>query len=178
MTHTKEIFWHYWVPVLVMLALIKLESTDTMSGEHTSDCLRQLLHWAGVQLSGQRLELLNMLLRKGGHMIGYGLLCFFWLMLLRGTYWLRHGYTRSVMGGVAVRRILWRAEWATVAVLSTFLVAASDELHQMSIPSRTGTWRDVALDTTAGLITAAVVWARAAWLCRDEPATVVGGQHA
>ena len=49
-----------------------------------------------------------------------------------------------------VRRILWRPEWAALAVLCTFLVAAADELHQMSIPSRTGTWRDVALDTRCG----------------------------
>ena len=31
--HSRELFWHYWLPVLGMLALIALESTDTMSGD-------------------------------------------------------------------------------------------------------------------------------------------------
>ncbi len=109
-----------------------------------------------------------MVLRKSGHMVGYGLLCFSWLMLLRGTYWLQHDYVNSLKGRLKVRRILWRPEWAGLAVLCTFLVAAADELHQMSIPSRTGTWRDVALDTSAGVLVVALVWAKAAWLCRDE----------
>jgi hypothetical protein len=146
-----------------------------MSGAHTGERLRCLLLWVGVHLGGQQLELLNLVVRKSGHMIGYGLLCFCWLLLLRGAYCLQHGYPHSFKGGFAVLRTLWRAEWAALAVLCTFLVAVSDELHQMSIPSRTGSWRDVALDTSAAMVAAALVWARAAWLCRGEQA-IVGGK--
>ncbi len=150
-----------------MLTLIKLESTDTMSGAHTADQLRQLLHLIGVHLSARRLELLNLVVRKCGHMLGYGMLGFCWLLLLRGTYWLQHDYSRSLNGGVQVRRIWWRPEWAVLAVLFTFLVAASDELHQMSIPSRSGSWRDVALDTTAALLVVMLVRVKAVWVCRN-----------
>jgi len=166
--HSRELFWHYWLPLLVMPTLIATESTDMMSGAHTGEHLRHLLLWAGVHLGGRQLELLNLVLRKGGHMVGYGLLCFSWLMLLRGTYWMQHDYVNSLKGRMKVQRILWRPEWAGLAVLCTFLVAAADELHQMSIPSRTGTWRDVALDTSAGVLAVAIVWAKAAWICRDE----------
>jgi VanZ family protein len=41
--------------------------------------------------------------------------------------------------------------WATIAVLGTALVASLDEWHQSFIPSRTGTPRDVLLDTCAGI---------------------------
>ncbi len=168
--HSRELFWHYWLPVLVMLTLIKLESTDMMSGEHTASHLRHLLLWIGIHLSDPQLDLLNHLMRKTGHMVGYGLLCFCWFLLLRGAYWLQHDYRSFIKSSsIHVRRIWWRIEWAGLAVLFTFLVASADELHQMTIPSRTGQWSDVALDTSAGIVAAALVWAKAAWLCRNEP---------
>jgi VanZ family protein len=153
-----------------MLALIRIESTEAMSGEHTAHHLRHLLRWIGIHLSYPQLDLLNHVMRKCGHMVGYGLLCFCWLLLLRGAYWLQHDYLRSVKSSsIHLRRIWWRPEWAGLAVFFTFLVAAADELHQMSMPSRTGEWSDVALDTSAAIVSAALVWAKAAWLCRNEP---------
>jgi VanZ family protein len=41
--------------------------------------------------------------------------------------------------------------WSTIAVLGTALVASLDEWHQSFIPSRTGRWQDVVLDTCAGV---------------------------
>lgn len=151
-----------------MLTLIKLESSDLMSSAHTAVHLRHLLLWIGVHLDEGQLALLNGVVRKSGHMLGYGLLSFCWLWLLRGSYWLQHGYLSSVKGSIQVRRLRWRAEWAGLAVLFSFLVAATDELHQMSIPSRTGCWSDVALDTSAAVIAAALVLAKAVWICRSK----------
>jgi VanZ family protein len=168
--HTRELFWHYWLPVLVMLTLIKLESTDTMSGAHTGRFLAQMMLWIGVPLYDQQLELLNMVVRKSGHMMGYGLLCMSWLLLLRGNYWLRHEYQLCLAGIIQVRRLWWRPVWGLLAVLFTFVVASADEFHQMSIPSRTGCWSDVVLDTSAALIAAILIWAKARWRCRPTPA--------
>jgi hypothetical protein len=151
-----------------MLTLIKLESTDLMSGGHTSDFLGKVLLGLGIHLGGQKLELLNFALRKSGHAMGYGLLSFCWLILFRGAYWLQHDCVRSLKGSIQVRRIWWRPEWAGLAILCTFLVAAADELHQMSIPSRTGNWHDVALDSTAGVIATLLVLAKAEWRCREK----------
>jgi VanZ family protein len=168
--HSRELFLHYWLPLLGMLTLIKLESTDRMSGGHTFRILQRILLWAGIHLSHPHLDLLNLAIRKSGHMLGYGLLCFFWLLLFRGTYWLQHEYMRSIQGSIHVRRMWWRNEWAVLAAFFTMLVASADELHQMSIPSRTGSWWDVALDTSAGVIALSLVYAKARWLCREEPA--------
>lgn len=153
-----------------MLTLIKLESTDKLSGGHTIRMVARVLVWAGIHLSNSHLELLNLVLRKCGHMVGYGLLCFCWLLLLRGSYWLLHEYKRSLHGSIHILRVWWRVEWAALAVFLTFLVASADELHQMSIPSRTGSWWDVALDTSAGCVVLAMTWAKAQWLCRSRAA--------
>jgi VanZ family protein len=45
----------------------------------------------------------------------------------------------------------WIPRWATIAVLGTAFVASLDEWHQSYIPSRTGRWQDVVLDTCAGI---------------------------
>ena len=45
----------------------------------------------------------------------------------------------------------WTFRWAKIAVLGTALVASLDEWHQSFIPSRTGTVRDVLLDTCAAI---------------------------
>ncbi len=148
-----------------MLTLIKLESTDMMSGEHTASHLRHILLWAGIHLNWAQLELLNKVVRKSGHMVGYGLLCLCWLLLLRGAYWLQHDYKLTLRGSIQILRMWWRREWAGLAVFCTFVVAASDELHQMEIPSRTGSWRDVALDTSAAVVLVLLAWAKAAWRC-------------
>jgi hypothetical protein len=141
-----------------------------MSGKHTTSFLARLTLWIGLPLHGEPLALLNMVVRKSGHMLGYGLLCFSWLLLLRGGYWLRHEYQLCLRGSIQVRRLWWRPEWGALAVLCTFVVAAADEFHQMAIPSRNGCWSDVALDTSAALIAAALIWARAHWRCRPTPA--------
>ena len=153
-----------------MLTLIKMESTDTMSGQHTHGFLARLILWLGLPIHGALLDLLNLIMRKSGHMLGYGLLCLSWLFLLRGSYWLRHEYQLSFRGGIQVRRLWWRIEWGTLAVLLTFTVACADEFHQMTIPSRDGCWSDVGIDTTAALVAVALICLRAYLRCRAAPA--------
>lgn len=149
-----------------MLALIAMESTDAMSGEHTRNLLWRVCTWLGFHIGMHQLDPINFVLRKGGHMLGYGLLCLCFLMLLRGAHWLQHDYKIGLPGSIQMRRMWWRPVWAALAVFFTFVVASADELHQMAIPSRTGSWLDVALDTGAGAILALLLWAKAARRCR------------
>jgi hypothetical protein len=172
--HARELFWRYWLPVLVMLTLIKLESTDAMSGAHTGSFLQRCLAWIGMPLHGEVLDLVNLVIRKSGHMLGYGLLCLSWLFLLRGSYWLSHEYQGCLGGNIKVRRLWWRFEWGTLAIFLTFVVACADEFHQMSIPSRTGCWSDVGIDTSAAIVAAAFIWLSAQWRCRDTALTETG----
>jgi VanZ family protein len=48
--------------------------------------------------------------------------------------------------------------WGTVSFLMTTLVASLDEWHQTFLPSRTGTVRDVILDSSAALIAQVVLF--------------------
>ena len=86
-------------------------------------------------------------LRKTGHFVGYGMLG---LLLLRG--W------RATFGHDNAQ--LWRT--ALLSWLGTAFVASMDEWHQSYIPSRTGTWRDVVLDSVAGLVFLLVAYCPAA----------------
>jgi VanZ family protein len=54
--------------------------------------------------------------------------------------------------------------WATIAVLGTALVASLDEWHQSFLPSRTGTPRDVLLDSCAGIAAQILVFLWVTWL--------------
>jgi VanZ family protein len=72
--------------------------------------------------------LVDLLIKKGGHMVGYGLLS---LTFLRGL-----GSTRSPIA----------------ALLLTGLYAASDELHQSFVPGRGSTVIDVGIDLVGASI--------------------------
>jgi len=52
----------------------------------------------------------------------------------------------------------WNWRWAGVAFVVAAGVASLDEWHQTFIPSRTGTFHDVLLDSTAALVAQAVIF--------------------
>ncbi len=122
-----------------------------MSGEHTSTVFYAIL----TRLFGE-INLYDFLVwhhygRKAGHVIGYAMLC---LLLYRG--W------RATFG--ELRPWAWKP--AVYAWAGTILIASLDEWHQSFIPSRTGTIRDVVLDSVAGLIFLLMAYF---WLRHSEP---------
>lgn len=137
MTASRPNLPRAWWPALAWVAIIAFESTDVFSANNTGSMLYNLLtHFFG------NINLYNFLvfhhyLRKTGHVIGYGVLT---LLMLRG--W------RATLdpGNVQFGRT------ALLSWLGTVFVAAMDEWHQSYIPSRTGTWHDVVLDSSAGLL--------------------------
>jgi VanZ family protein len=126
-----------WIAAILWLIVIAIESTDWLSAHHTSRILYPLFHFL-FGLDPDRFETWHFFIRKGGHVFGYGLLSILLFRAWRETLPLPTGARWS-----------WR--WASIAVLGTALVASLDEWHQSYIPSRTGTVRDVVLDTCAGI---------------------------
>ena len=125
------------------------------SSRNTGSLLYALIIRIYGEVSFYDFLIFHMYLRKTGHVLGYGMLA---LLLLRG--W------RATLGQVPEllrRSMLW-------AWLGTVFVASMDEWHQSYIPSRTGTWRDVVLDSTAGLVflLIACIWLRRAERKRAE----------
>lgn len=136
-----------WWPALVWMVLIALESTDSFSAQNTGGIIYSLLTRLFGHIDMYRFLIFHHYLRKTGHVVGYGMLS---LLLLRGLRVTFHEAT------------LWAWRTAMVAWVGTAVVASLDEWHQSYIPSRTGTPRDVALDSIAGLIflLAAYSWIR------------------
>jgi VanZ family protein len=85
-----------------------------------------------------RFAVWHALLRKTGHFVGY-----FTLSVLLFRSW------RASFPRLSTR---WCLQWGTLAFLCTSLVAVLDEWHQSFLPSRTGTFRGVILDSSAGLV--------------------------
>ena len=76
---------------------------------------------------------------------------------------------------------LWRMEWVLLGVGVTVITASLDEIHQSFIPSRTGRWQDVVLDTCGAAVLQIIIYffslqgaepqARARWLSREFSST-------
>ncbi len=139
-----------WWPAAVWIGLIAFESTDFFSSQNTGSVLYTILTRLFGNIDFYKFFIFHHYLRKTGHVVGYGMLS---LLLQRG--W------RATFG--QARALLWRT--ALLAWLGTVFVASMDEWHQSYIPSRTGTWRDAALDSVAGLVFLLIAFF---WLRRSD----------
>jgi VanZ family protein len=126
-----------WIAAILWLIVIVIESTSYLSSHTTSRILYPLLHFF-FGMDHAHFEHWHFYIRKGGHVFGYGLLSILLFRAWRETL-------------PSLRNARWTLRWATIAVLGTALVASFDEWHQSYLPSRTGTPRDVLLDTCAGI---------------------------
>ena len=133
-----------WIAAILWLIVIAIESTAMLSSSHTSRILYPILHFL-FGMDSERFEYWHFYMRKSGHVVGYAILS---ILLFRA--W------RASLP--AMNSSKWAPRWAAMAVLGTALVASLDEWHQSFIPSRTGRWQDVVLDTCAGLAAQILIW--------------------
>jgi VanZ family protein len=136
--------WKEWIPAGIWLAVIALESTGLASAGNTSWILYPLFHFL-TGVDHERFFYWNHVMRKMGHFVGYGLLSFFLFRAWRATL-------------PAIGKYNWALRWARTSFLMTVLVATLDEWHQSYLPSRTGRWQDVVLDSSAALCVQIVIW--------------------
>jgi VanZ family protein len=137
-----------WIAAVLWLILIAIESSALLSAHNTSRILYPLLHLL-FNMDWDRFEIWHFFIRKTGHVIGYGILSTLLFRAWRATL-------------PAMSDVKWTPRWATIAILGTALVASLDEWHQSFLPSRTGRWQDVVLDTCAGVAAQVLilVWMR------------------
>ncbi|HEX4486490.1 MAG TPA: VanZ family protein [Terriglobales bacterium] len=133
------------------LSLIVIESSNAFSSENTGGMLYPILHFL-TGVDPVRFEVWHHYIRKTGHFVG-----FFTLSWLLFRSW------RATLPAIDLRA--WTFQWATIAWLMATFVASMDEWHQSFLPSRTGTFHDVVLDSSAALISQIVVW----WFLRNRP---------
>ena len=138
-----------WIATVLWLIVIAIESTKYLSAHNTSRFLFPVLHYL-FGLSSERFEPIHFYMRKGGHVFGYGLLSILFFRAWRETL-------------PALGNPRWTFRWANIAVLGTALVASLDEWHQSFIPSRTGTPKDVLLDSCAAIAAQILVFLWMQW---------------
>jgi VanZ family protein len=123
-------FWiSAWLPVVIGISVILVESTEMMGAEYTSGPLRKLFEAIFGAVGDSSWELLHHYIRKSGHFIGYGLIGLAWLR----AWWMTLPHSRFLPD-------------AFLALLGTALVASADEYHQSFLPNRTASPWDVLLD--------------------------------
>ena len=110
-------------------------STETFSSENTFSWLEMILGLLLPKISSQELSLIHAVIRKVGHVIEYFILG---LLLFRGF----RGDSTSPWN--------WRRSF--LAIMVVVLWAASDELHQSFVFTRTASAVDVGIDTAAGIL--------------------------
>jgi VanZ like family len=137
--------WKQWIPAVIWLGVISFESTDLLSSEHTGSILYPILTRLFGPINTIAFLEWHHYLRKVGHVFGYAMLSFLLFRAWRATL-------------PRVTGVLWSISWASIAFFMTALVASLDEWHQTFIPSRTGTLRDVLLDSTAALGAQVLIW--------------------
>jgi VanZ family protein len=145
-----------WIPALLWLAVIAWESTPLMSAENTGHLLLAIARFFDPQITLAQLQLLNAVGRKIGHGVGYGILS---LLMLR-AWWATLTLPRSSprLPSWSAMLTTWSARPAGLALLSAAVVAGLDEWHQTFLPMRTGTIRDVALDTAAAALVQLIIF--------------------
>jgi VanZ family protein len=129
-------FIKYWLPLLVWLGLIFLDSTDLMSAEHTSRFIVPFLRWLKPDISPEMLVSIHITIRKCAHVGEYAILA---LLLFRAAICMTN-LKRSML-------ILCASVW-----IVCFLVAASDEFHQTFVVSRGPSGTDVLIDGAGAIL--------------------------
>ena len=133
-------FWmSAWLPVLIGLCIIAIESTAAFGADMTSGPLRWIYQAIFGRVGDADWIFIHHMIRKSGHFIGYGLLGLAWLR----AWWMTLPNTVFVVD-------------AMLALLGTAMTASADELHQTFLPNRTGTPWDALLDC-CGAITLQVL---------------------
>jgi VanZ family protein len=129
-----------YLPLLVWMGAIFAGSTELLSRDNTHNIIDPVVHWLFPWANYDQRLWLHVFVRKCGHVTEYTI-----LTLLAAYFCL--GSSRDLL-----RRYWWIWTLAFVA-----LFAASDEFHQWFVPGRDASLRDVAIDTSAGIVAIAIL---------------------
>ena len=118
----------YFIPAIILMIIIFSFSMQT--GEESSGLSSQIVALIQQYL---HISIPEFIIRKGAHMSEYAILTFTFI----------YGYYKS---DFIINKVY------LFSIISTFLYACSDELHQLLVGGRAGQFTDVLIDTCGGLI--------------------------
>jgi VanZ family protein len=132
-----------WIAAILWLGIIVTESSNLASADNTRRILYPLLHFL-FGLDPAHFTAWHAVIRKSGHFVGYFTLSWLLFRAWRDTF--------------PFPGRNWAIHWARISFFMAALVACLDEWHQSYLPSRTGNFHDVLLDSTAALIAQVVIY--------------------
>jgi len=144
-----RLFLRYWLPLLVWMWVVFSASSDRLSFGHSSRIIAPIARWLFPHLSDEAVHTIVVLVRKCAHVGEYAVLALLlWRALNRSS---------------ALKPRPWQWSKAGVVLALVALYAASDELHQVFVPSRQGSIWDVLLDTFGAALGLLGLWAVCRW---------------
>lgn len=130
-----------WLPVLLGVGVILLESTELFGADQTSGPLRKIYEALFGHVGNWRWGIIHHYIRKSGHFLGYGVIALAWLR----AWWMTLPHSQFFTD-------------AFLALLGTAMIAGADEWHQSFLPNRTGTPWDALLDCCGAITLQLVVY--------------------
>ncbi len=133
----------YWLPAVFWCGFIFIMSTAFFSAENTALVIDPVLRFLIPGISAPHVEALHGLIRKSAHVTEYFILGIF--------------FFRAIHLGSRDKKALRSAFFAAAAVV---LYAATDEFHQLFVPSRGASVIDVGIDSSGGILAqiASLLW--------------------
>jgi VanZ family protein len=133
-----RIAFRTWVPAAFWTLLTIAASGDLLSAKHTGGLVIWLYAHLFPSAPWAWRDLTHTYLRKGGHFFNYAILSWLWFRAAR--YWELRATSRA-----------WAMRWAFLGLGFAVATALCDEGLQHFVPSRTGSWNDVFLDSCGAL---------------------------
>jgi VanZ family protein len=127
------------------------------SAHNTDGLLYTVVSFIDPQVTHAFIDHMNEALRKTGHFLGYGILSVLVFFALRNTNRDRIRRLIERPWGAYLRDV-WRLEWSFIGVMAAIAMATYDEIHQTFIPSRTGRWQDVVIDSCGAIAMQSILY--------------------
>ncbi len=143
-----QILKHWWI-VLAWALVIFGASSDTGSSNRTSRIIDPIVRFLYPKISEAGLSATVFLIRKAAHVTEYA--------ILGVLLW------RALRRGLPIPGWSWERKTAAVAWSLATLYAATDEIHQSFVPSRTGQIQDVLIDSGGAALGLLLVFLWCRW---------------
>jgi VanZ family protein len=135
----------HWLPAIAVAAMISTFSSHYFSSDATFRFFYPILHWLFPTASRHWIHLMHVGIRKLAHVTEFGV------------------FSVTIFHGIRGDRRGWRVHWAFLTLLIAVAFATVDEFHQMFVPGRQASARDVAIDALGAVLAQVLVWAYANW---------------
>lgn len=135
-----------FAPLLLWIVIILILGSGPGAASQTSRFIGPLIEFFFAGASPETVLLLHGLIRKSAHVIEYGILA---------------ALASRAMLASGVEPV--RRRWIALSFATVLVVASIDEFNQSLDPSRTGSVWDMVLDSVAGSVTLAIIWAVRKW---------------